>query len=74
MKHSRNTSAYVECPFFHAYETHKICCEGTKEKSSIHLCFASPEERRNYMKSTCYTNYKNCLICKALYSKYNIKL
>lgn len=68
MKH--NTSAYVECPFFHYYDSHKLCCEGVIKNSSIHLAFASPTSRREYMKSRCYENYKKCPIAKLLYEKY----
>lgn len=65
-----NISAYVECPFFRYYDGCKICCEGVQERSSIHLAFSSPEERRIYMKSICYSNYEFCMVAKALYEKY----
>lgn len=67
-----NISAYVQCPFFKYYDGCKICCEGVQQSSSIHLAFSSPEERRKYMKSVCYFNYKDCIVAKALYNKYNI--
>ena len=67
-----NLSAYIGCPFFHYYDGCKICCEGVKKNSSIHLAFASPEERRQYMKTICYfSNYKTCIVAQALYNKYN---
>ena len=69
-----NLSAYVECPFFQWYDGCKLCCEGVQKNSTIHLAFDSPTERRKYMKGVCYTEYDKCIVSRALYSKYNIKL
>ena len=64
-------SAYVECPFFHYYDGFKIACEGVQPNSAIHLAFDTPEERRKYMKATCYFNHKNCMVAHALYDKWD---
>lgn len=66
-----NLSAYIECPFFHYYDGCKMCCEGVVKNSSIHLAFASPTERRKYMKSICYFNHYDCLVAQMLYFKYD---
>ena len=66
-----NLSAYVQCPFFHYYDGCKISCEGVKKNSALHLVFASPDERRKYMKSTCYFNHYDCLVAQMLYVKYD---
>lgn len=69
-----NISAYVQCPFFQWYDGCKLCCEGVQKNSTIHLAFASPTERRQYMKGICYSKYKSCIVAQALYNKYNIKI
>lgn len=69
-----NTSAYIECPFHQWYDGCKLCCEGVQKNSTIHLAFASPDERRLYMKDVCYVNYKNCIVAQALYNKHNSKI
>ena len=68
-----NTSAYIGCPFFKYYDGCKLCCEGVQDNSNLHLAFASPEDRRYYMKTVCYfDNYKGCIVAKALNKyKYN---
>ena len=69
-KHYENM--YVECPFFHYYDGVKLACEGVEDKASTHLVFSSPEDRRNYMKTKCYVNHKDCIMAQALYNyKYN---
>lgn len=68
-KHS--TSYLIECPFHQWYDGCKLCCEGVQKNSTIHLAFASPTERRQYMKKVCYTEYENCIVAQALYNKYN---
>ena len=62
---------YIECPFFHYYDTCKISCEGVQKDSSIHLNFPSINERREYMKSVCYFKHKECVVAQALYKKHN---
>lgn len=70
MMPKHNLSAYVECPFFRFYDGCKIACEGVQKNSNIHIAFSSTEERRLYMKSICYSNYKYCMVANALYNKY----
>ena len=70
MKH--NTSPYAICPFYHFYESHKLCCEGVWENSSIHLAFASPVKRREYEKQYCRKDYKHCPVAKMLFEKYGV--
>lgn len=64
-------SKYIECPFFHYYDGCKISCEGVQKDSALHLSFSTTNERREYMKSTCFFNHKNCMVAQALYNKYN---
>lgn len=48
-----------------------MVCEGVIENTGIHLCFGTPASQREYKKEFCYNNYQECIIYKALYSKYD---
>lgn len=50
-----------------------MVCEGVEERARIHHKFPNVKECRKYMEKHCYSNYKDCLICNMLYSKYNTK-
>lgn len=62
--------AYIGCPFFHYYDGCKIACEGVEDNSTIHQAFKTAAARLAYMKSVCYTRYKECPVAKAVYKKY----
>jgi len=63
---------YVQCPFFHRFESNRICCEGLEDKSTINLVFEDPKKLREYSGAYCcdIDRYRLCLICKTLETKY----
>ena len=70
MKSKRRESKCAKCPFYDSEEAQKVVCEGVENNTGIHLCFESPASQKEYKKAFCYHNYKDCLIYKALDSKY----
>ena len=62
-------SCEAQCPFYKAEDRNIIYCEGVKENSSIHNAFAG--NAAEYKKEFCCGDWKNCLIAKALWSKYD---
>ncbi len=70
MKSNRRESKCAKCPFYECEEAQKVICEGVEENSGIHLCFKTPESQKKYKREHCYNNYEDCIIYKALSSKY----
>lgn len=71
---SRYVSKYAVCPFYHRHDDNRICCEGTDKHNTINVVFGGKYELKEYSIKFCYDifNYKNCLICKALNTKYGV--
>ena len=59
----------AQCPFYKAEDKNIIYCEGVKDNSSIHNAF--PGSAAAYKKEYCCGGWENCLIAKALWSKYD---
>lgn len=70
MKSKRRESRCAKCPFYDGEEAQKVVCEGVEENTRIHLCFDTPASQRAYKIEFCYNYYEDCIIYKALYSKY----
>ena len=67
----RYESKYAVCPFYKSEDPMKIYCEGVEDGTSIHLAFFSSSiEKKQYCRRYCQSNYCDCLIAKALFSKY----
>ena len=68
-------SKYAVCPFYHRHDDNRLCCEGTDNNNTINIVFGDQNELKKYGNKFCndINNYKNCLICKALNSKYQEK-
>ena len=59
----------AQCPFYKAEDKNIIYCEGVRDNSSIHNAF--PGSAAAYKKEYCCAGWENCLIAKALWSKYD---
>ena len=59
----------AQCPFYKAVDKNIIYCEGVRDNSSIHNAF--PGSAAAYKKEYCCAGWENCLIAKALWSKYD---
>jgi hypothetical protein len=68
---SRWDSKFVKCPYFHKFETNRICCEGVADKNTINVVFESPGRLKEYTKTYCYQikDCHQCLVCKMLDDK-----
>lgn len=66
-------SKYVVCPFYHRFESNRICCEGLEERNTINLVFEDPRRLNIYRQKYCCNmdNYKWCLIHATLERKYS---
>lgn len=65
-----NVSNEVECPFYSSEDAYKIRCEGLEDSSTTHVVFPLPDLKKEYKRRYCCTKYKDCLLYKALYNKY----
>lgn len=70
MKSKRRESKCAKCPFYDSEEAQKVVCEGVEVNTGIHICFETPASQKNYKRCFCYNNYEECIIYKALNSKY----
>ena len=72
MKHISFADKNVVCPFYRYQETHKICCEGIKKNSTLHLAFGDPTERKRHCAQFCNSldGYPLCPVAKMLNKKY----
>lgn len=72
---SQYVSKYAVCPYYHRHDDNRICCEGTDSKNTINLVFGDQMKLKEYGIRYCNNieNHKNCLICKALNTKYEVK-
>lgn len=63
--------ASVLCPFFVGFKKNRIiACEGVNVDSLLLMEFTAQKTYEQYIVSFCCGEYKNCLIAKALYNKY----
>ena len=69
---SQYVSKYAVCPFYHRHDDNRICCEGTGSRNTINLVFGNQCDLKVYGERYCnnLSGYKDCLICKALNTKY----
>ena len=72
---SQYISKYAACPYYHRNDGNRICCEGTGKHNTVNLVFNDNKKLKEYGIRYCndINNYHNCLICKALNSKYEVK-
>jgi hypothetical protein len=72
---SRYISKYAACPYYHSHDDNRICCEGTNSANTINIVFGDQNKLKEYGFKYCndINNYRNCLICKALNIKYEVK-
>ena len=66
MKHQ--VSASAKCPYYKCEERHEIFCEGPQDRSSTHVAFAIPMEKKDYMCIYCKDEdgWKDCPVAMAL--------
>lgn len=64
----RQVSASAKCPYYKCEERSEIFCRGPMDQTSIHLAFAIPYEKKQYMNQHCknMSGCKKCLIKQAL--------
>ena len=61
----------IFCPFFERFKKVNIIqCEGIADNSSMLLLFESQRDYERYIGDFCCDKYKNCLLAKILYGKY----
>lgn len=46
-------SASAKCPYYKCEERHEIFCKGPKTEMAIHVAFAVPMEKRDWMDKYC---------------------
>lgn len=65
-------SGRIVCPFFKDTRNNdqSIVCEGVKPNTSIHITFKDKPQQKEYTEELCCNNYKQCLISKMLFKKY----
>ncbi len=63
---------YVKCPYYRKHDTVRIVCEGIREGNTIHLVYATQDERKQYMKESCNSilGCRDCLVHMMLDQKY----
>ena len=64
----RQVSASAKCPYYKCEERHEIFCDGPKARTSLHMAFAIPTEKKEYMRDHCKSvdGCKACVIHKTL--------
>lgn len=64
----------VVCPYFRRNDSNRIRCEGVKASNTINLVFEDTKKQDEYLADFCcdMDNFKRCLICRALNSKYGV--
>lgn len=64
----RQVSASTKCPYYKCEERHEVFCAGPQERTSIHVAFAIPTEKKEYMKSFCKSiaGCSRCAVARAL--------
>lgn len=67
----RQVSASAKCPYYKCEERSEIFCRGPMEQTSIHMAFAIPYEKKEYMWDYCksITGCKACVIHEVLRKK-----
>ena len=51
------------CPFYKDTDRQKVFCEGLEPNCSIHITFATPEQRKQFERSHCKTwDYEACTL------------
>ena len=72
MKHEKYADENVVCPFYRYQNSHKICCEGIKKNSTVHLAFGAPTDRKHHCREHCNSiiGYTSCPIAIMLNNKY----
>lgn len=61
----RYISDVAKCPYYKSEDGHRIFCDGPAENCSIHVAFGTPEEKRRYEYSYCYSmKYAQCIIAQ----------
>ena len=45
----RQVSASAKCPYYKCEERSEIFCRGPKDETSLHMAFAIPYEKKQYM-------------------------
>ena len=72
---SQYVSKYAVCPYYHRHDDNRICCEGTDSKNTINLVFGDKYKLKEYNIKYCnsISGCKNCLLYKALNTKYEVQ-
>ena len=65
----------VLCPFYRSTvpKEKKIRCEGISKGSVTHLAFSSRREYEGYLHECCCKHYRECLLFRVLWQKYETK-
>ena len=66
------SAKYVVCPYYRRLNGNRICCEGTDKTNTINVVFEDEKLLKEYEARYCndIKGHKQCLVCRALYSKY----
>lgn len=52
----------VKCPFYRNAEGKRIICEGVISRTTTHISFEAPTDKKNYFKNLC-CSIKGCKVC-----------
>lgn len=63
---------YVICPYYKRVDPdrNQIVCEGVDGASSTRLGFENKQERENYMRTRCTSDYCLCAVCRGVHEFY----
>ncbi len=68
----RKVDAYVVCPYYHSEERQVIYCEGVEKNSAIHMAFATPQQKKDYLLRNCRQFWGRCPVADALNKKWGV--
>ena len=71
MKHNTDECVFVKCPYYKCESQCVIYCEGVEDNSSIHMAFATKNQRKEYEKEYCYSGWARCMVADAHNRKWN---
>lgn len=61
-------SCAAKCPYYRCEERHEIFCRGPKDGTAIHIGFAVPAEKKDWMNSYCKSidGFEDCPVNEML--------
>lgn len=70
-KREKDENPYVKCPYYKCETGCVIYCEGVQKDCSIHMAFATRQQKMEYQNRLCKSEWKNCMIAQAQNRRYD---